>query len=163
MGSRQSEDTNPQNHSPNLAINWDSITQDGREELLRARGDEAQSIANTLDHVFTASQVHLPKESLSTLQILSESGLHEKQRSRCSITLQKLCGACCLLPGSHVISDGLELTDDSPVAHGGFANVYQGSYKGRLVALKALKLLSQADEKVISKKVSVYPHFRSQR
>jgi len=121
MGSRQSEDTYPQNYSPNLAINRDSIkrkiaSQDGREELLQARGDEAQSIANILDQVSTSSRFYCPKESLSALQILSESGLHKKQRSRCSVTLQKLCGACCLLPDSHVISDGLELIDGSPAS-----------------------------------------------
>jgi hypothetical protein len=98
---------------------------------------------------------HLLKECLSAPQILgdSESALQDKERTRCSVTLQKLCGACCLLPDSHVISDGLELTNELPVAHGGFANVYQGSYRGRPVAIKTLKL-SQADEGVRLKKVS---------
>jgi hypothetical protein len=68
MGSRQSEDTEFQNHSPNPAINSHSIrlritSKGGRAELLRARGDEAQSIANALDHVFISAQFH-PAEGI---------------------------------------------------------------------------------------------------
>jgi hypothetical protein len=166
MGSRQPEDTDPQNHPPNPTINSDSVrlrvaSKAGREELLRARGDEAQSIANVLDQVFTSAHCHLPRECLPAPQILNDPTLQETERNRCSVTLQKLCGACCLLPDSHIISDGLELTNELPIANGGFANVYQGSYRGRPVAIKALKL-SQADETVLSKRASTYLHIPSE-
>jgi hypothetical protein len=75
-----------------------------------------------------------------TSQILIEPNLHNKQRIKYSAALRKLCGACCLLPDSHIILDGLEVTSPEPVAYGGFADVFQGSYKGRPVAIKTLRI-----------------------
>ena len=70
------------------------------------------------------------------------------QRIRCSVTLQKICGACCILPDSHVISDGLEVTSASAVACGGFADVFQGSYKGLPVAIKTLRIPAVEEEEL---------------
>jgi hypothetical protein len=39
-----------------------------------------------------------------------------------------------------MISDTLELIDEEPKSSGGFSDVYQGIYKGRMVAIKSLKL-----------------------
>lgn len=93
--------------------------------------------------------IHLADGSSSTLQILTEPDIHENQRNKCSVILQKLCGACCLLPDSYIISDGLELTGDYPVAHGGFADVYQGTYKGRAVAVKTLRLTQASEQELL--------------
>jgi hypothetical protein len=111
----------------------------GQKELLRARGEEARQILNVLDQVFPSAQRHLWDKFSFTSQILIKPGLHNKQRAIFLVTLKKLCGACCLLPDSHEISDGLEIISASPVAGGGFADVYQGTYKGRPVAIKTLR------------------------
>jgi hypothetical protein len=39
-----------------------------------------------------------------------------------------------------MILDTLKLIDEEPKSSGGFADVYQGTYKGRTVAIKSLKL-----------------------
>jgi len=87
---------------------------------------------------------------LETMLIyISDFDLNNKLRIRCSVTLQKLCGAFCLLPNSHVISDGLEITSSSPVASGAFADVYQGTYRGRSVAIKTLRLPEVGEQELV--------------
>jgi hypothetical protein len=95
---------------------------------------------NILDQVFASAPCRSSRQCSSASQILTEPGLRNEKRIRCSVTLQKLCGAFCLLPESYVISDGLEITNPEPVASGRFADVYQGIYKGRSVAIKTLRL-----------------------
>jgi predicted unusual protein kinase regulating ubiquinone biosynthesis (AarF/ABC1/UbiB family) len=50
-----------------------------------------------------------------------------------------------LLPDSHNISSGLVVDTDSPVASGGYADVYKGIHKGVVVAVKVLRR-GQMDE-----------------
>lgn len=53
-----------------------------------------------------------------------------------------------------MILDGIELTNDQPVADGGFGYVYQGTYKGRTVAIKVMKL-SQLSETELARRKKV--------
>jgi hypothetical protein len=85
-------------------------------------------------------QHHLSKGCLFVCQILTGGGIADEERGVFLAILQKLCGACCLLPKSHEISDGLEIISPSPVAGGGFADVYKGSYNGLPVAIKMLRI-----------------------
>jgi hypothetical protein len=50
-----------------------------------------------------------------------------------------------LLPYSYIISSGLVVDTSSPVASGGYADVYKGIYKGVAVAVKVLRI-RQMDE-----------------
>jgi hypothetical protein len=134
-------------------------SRDGREELLSAPADEVLSIVNVLDQVFTSAPCRSSKQCSSASQILTEPGLHNEQRIRCSVTLQKLCGAFGLLPDSHVISDGLELTNPLPVACGGFADVYQGIYRGCPVAIKTLRL-PDVEEQELARLKKARPFFQ---
>lgn len=76
--------------------------------------------------------------------------------------LRKLCAETTLLPSTHLISEGLKKMGDSAVAFGGFSDVritlniscskqviveqvWKGSYEGRAVAIKMLRV-TQVDE-----------------
>ena len=58
---------------------------------------------------------------------------------RCLRVLRKLCGSREILPSSHFLSDGLVKLGEDPVAHGGSAEVWEGTYEERKVAIKRLR------------------------
>jgi hypothetical protein len=91
-------------------------------------------------------------------QILSESDLPTPRRRKCVAVLRKICGSRCLLPDSHNISTGL-VVDTTPVAAGGYADVYKGVHQGVFVAVKVLRR-SQMNEEDLKKikKVSDAPN-----
>ena len=43
-------------------------------------------------------------------------------------------------PSSHIVPEGLEKTSEDPIAFGGFADVWEGSYGGRKVCVKASRI-----------------------
>jgi len=60
-----------------------------------------------------------------------------------------------LLPDSHNISNGLVVDTSSPVAAGGYADVYKGIHKGVFVAVKVLRRGQMSEDDLIKlKKVS---------
>ena len=61
---------------------------------------------------------------------------------RCLRRLRLICGDHNVLPSSHIVREGLEKTSEGPVAFGGFADVWEGSYGGRKVCVKALRIYS---------------------
>jgi len=72
--------------------------------------------------------------------VLDSPHLQPSLRRDFTFTLHKLCELCDILPSSHVISDALNREDNEPKYSGGFADVYQGTYKGELVAIKSLRV-----------------------
>lgn len=82
--------------------------------------------------------IHADPISFS-VQILGRANLNAKRRVICIRILRKICGNCAILPASHRISDGLDITSEFPIESGGFANVFKGTYKGILVAVKVFK------------------------
>jgi len=50
-----------------------------------------------------------------------------------------------MLPSSHMLSNGLDKSGNTPVASGGFADVWKGSYYDRIVAIKALRIYNNDD------------------
>lgn len=59
--------------------------------------------------------------------------------------LRKLCGTCGILPTSSTINEGLEIIGDHPHGFGGFAEVWQGKYRGSRVAVKSLRISAHDD------------------
>jgi len=59
---------------------------------------------------------------------------------RCLRRLRHICGHHNVLPSSHIISDGLRKSGDSPVAFGGFADVWEGTFAGEKVCVKVLRV-----------------------
>jgi hypothetical protein len=78
-------------------------------------------------------------------QILDSHDIDDKLRRRCTTTLRKICGLVGILPTSHTLPSGLEVTGNGPHASGGFADVWQGNYNDRVVAIKALRACAADD------------------
>lgn len=58
--------------------------------------------------------------------------------------LCKLCGVCQLLPAECVLGDEL-VEAGIQIGSGGFADVWQGTYKGTQVAIKRLRVRERDD------------------
>jgi hypothetical protein len=67
------------------------------------------------------------------------------QRNRYIAVLRKLCGLAAILPTSYTLTDGLKKTGKFPKAGGWFADVWEGTYKGRKVAIKILRTYAADD------------------
>lgn len=50
-----------------------------------------------------------------------------------------------MLPSSHIISKGLKRTGKTPIAYGGFADVWGGTYEARKVCVKSLRMYSNTN------------------
>ena len=74
--------------------------------------------------------------------------LEPSPRKSCLHTLSKICGCHGLLPGSVKIPFDYN-PSDTPLYHGGFANVWKGGYQGREVAVKVLNINQTNSDKVI--------------
>lgn len=59
---------------------------------------------------------------------------------RCLRTLRFICANHNVFPSSHIMREGLKKTGDNPVAFGGFADVWEGTYGGEKVCVKALRI-----------------------
>jgi hypothetical protein len=57
----------------------------------------------------------------------------------CQSWIRKITRQTGVLPNSFVLR-GVTKSTEHPVSGGGFADIYQGSYKGREVALKVLRV-----------------------
>ncbi|KAF9789636.1 kinase-like domain-containing protein [Thelephora terrestris] len=69
---------------------------------------------------------------------------------RCLHKLQAICGRHKILPSSYNIPGDLTIIDDDPVAFGGFSDVWEGTYDGKKVCIKRLRITQQT-RKVIGK------------
>jgi hypothetical protein len=96
--------------------------------------------------------MHQCSDVAKTLE--SNTQLIPRQREKYSAVLRKLCGHAAILPTSHTLTDGLKKSGEIPKAGGGFAEVWQGTYKGHTVAIKALRMYD-TDELLKVKKVSL--------
>ena len=59
---------------------------------------------------------------------------------RCLRQLRLICGHHNVLPLSYITREGLKRVNNSPVAGGGFADVWEGTYEGRTVCVKVLRI-----------------------
>jgi hypothetical protein len=83
-----------------------------------------------------------------------------RQQQKYIIVLRRLCGNSGILPTSYHLNDGIEKSGSVPHGSGGFADVWQGKFRGRRVALKVLRTYATDDINKV-KKVSVFLLFSS--
>ena len=120
----------------------------GVDQVMNMKGDQAKEFADKLDQVrFVGSDCNvrplLLRRTLS--QTLDQIGISRNSGMSYLKHLQRLCGASGILPASFMLTDGFDHIDKRPFANGGFADVYKATYKGQLVAAKALKTTSIDD------------------
>jgi len=72
------------------------------------------------------------------MQALTSPELNGNLRKQCLHLLYKVCKACKLLPSSYVLRKELTCLGDIR-SYGGFADVSEGEYLGRRVAIKNLR------------------------
>jgi hypothetical protein len=81
-----------------------------------------------------------------------ESGrLDEHQQRNYTAVMRKLCGNCGILPTSYMITDSLKTVGELAIAGGGFAEVWEGTHRGRRVAMKVLKVYLMSDQELLKK------------
>ena len=83
------------------------------------------------------------------------------QATSCDLVIFKriwqLCGWLGLLPTSHAIPGRLIQTTEHPVTSGGFADVWEGIYNNKRVAIKAFRVYKDEDVQRVRKVVSCIP------
>lgn len=129
----------------------DLIRRDEEEQYLsNLRGSELTRVVDCLDQVrplLSASRVVIKQ----TLQALTAIPATDDVSRRCLPKLQAICGDNMTLPSSYTISgDDLARAGDHPIAFGGFADVWEGTYGAKKVCVKVLKI-STHDDQALSK------------
>lgn len=129
------------------------------------RGAEAQTFIDEMDevlfHTHSSHKTGLTTfllisfaEPVSIDQALDRADLPPRLRRKCLSALCKICGRQALLPRSLKIPLCYDRSD-TPLYHGGYADVWKGEHKGRQVAIKVLRVYSTSDFEKIT---SVGPH-----
>ena len=102
------------------------------------QGDEARRLVDFLDRVGRFRSPCFENLGFST-QVLARSLLKDKLLQRCLRLLSKICEAHRIVPSSYILQEGL--VHVRRVWRGGrSADVWDGEYLGRPVAVKSLKV-----------------------
>jgi len=72
------------------------------------------------------------------MQVIALPELDERLRKQCLHLLSKICKACEMLPASYILQQEPTRVDNIR-CYGGFADVSEGEYLGRRVAIKSLR------------------------
>jgi len=102
------------------------------------RGNQAQMLVDFLHHVSRLCASY-SDHSKPWSQVLSCSRLDKKLWQRCLRLLSKICNAQAIIPASYILQHEVTYVG-SFHEHGGFAEVSNGQYLGRPVAIKNLKM-----------------------
>jgi len=103
------------------------------------RGEDAQRLIDRIDQVNYAQLQHdYARGSDYGVQALTSPELNGNLRKQCLHLLYKICRTCELLPASYVLRKELICVGDIH-SYGGFADVSEGEYLGRRVAIKNLR------------------------
>ena len=137
-----------------ISLVADILSNRGEVEMARRlRGDDAQTFVNVIyeacSHVLQSPESKLADFDsnfrISCLVDQTLDDLDQVSRTRCFRLLCKICGCHGLLPKSLAISVSYDRMDD-PLCHGGFAEVWKGTYRGLDVAVKVLKSYQRSDQ-----------------
>jgi hypothetical protein len=127
------------------------------------RGGDAQIFIDVIDEVRLCSDSP-PGSNLTAIltllldshhshsvgQALDRTDLPPRIRRKCLSVLCKICGRQALLPKSLKIPLCYDRSD-TPLYHGGYADVWKGEHEGLKVAVKVLRVYSTSDfEKITS-------------
>jgi hypothetical protein len=75
----------------------------------------------------------------NSLQILQHKDLTGELKSTAFSLLRKLCGTSGRLPGSYLIYEDFKTREDIPFATRGYTDLWKRDWRGKKVAVKALR------------------------
>jgi hypothetical protein len=127
------------------------IQNDDEDQYLSSlQGSELTRLVDFLDGVRSSPSASSPPLTTQTPQALDVIPITDDVSRRCLHKLQAICGRHKILPSSYNIPGDLTIIDDDPVAFGGFSDVWEGTYDGKKVCIKRLRITQQT-RKVIGK------------
>jgi len=121
------------------------IQHDKREQYLASlRGPQLARFVDFIDQVRVLHLAFCPltKQIVQTLSTISADDDLSRQ---CLHKLQAICAHRATLPSSYIISRGIARVGRGPIALGGIADVWEGTYRGNRVSIKSLKIPLSGD------------------
>jgi len=124
------------------------------------RGKDAQGFIDLIDQVNCAQSQHdCTRGTERGIQALTLPELNGNLRKQYLHLLYKVCKACELLPASYVLPKELVIYVGGIPSCGGFADVSEGEYLGRRVAIKHLRFGTKDKLDKIFKVPRLYPRW----
>ena len=107
--------------------------------LTSLQGSELARLVDFLDGVRTLPSAFCPvmKRALQALSIISADNVSQQ----CLHKLQAICTHHTTLPSSYIIFRGVVRVGRGPIVVGRIADVWEGTYRGKRVFIKSLKVL----------------------
>ena len=125
-----------------------------RQVLKKLRGSAAAEVADYLDEVLKPILITFISNcgQLTSLQLIMMK-LHGNPefRRRTMRVLRSLCGAWGVLPASYTLHGEVEITDNRPWTHGGFSEVWRGTWRCEKVAVKVIIITGAANQDKLKK------------
>ena len=81
-----------------------------------------------------------------TPQALNAISVNDDISRQCLHRLQAICGHHATLPLSYIVSGEVTRVGDGPIALGAIADTWEGTYRGKKVSIKSLKVLLNDDQ-----------------
>jgi len=126
------------------------IRHDEQEQYLTSlQGSQLAQLVDFLDAVRVLYFVVYPLTK-RIVQALSTISADDDLSRQCLHRLQAICAHHAILPPSYIMSRGVTGAGRGPIALGGIANVWEGTYRGERVSIKSLKI-PPADNETIKK------------
>ena len=116
------------------------IRHDERDQyLISLQGSQLARLIDLLDQVRALHLAFCPltKRIVQTLGTISADDDLSRQ---CLHRLQAICAHRATLPSSYIISRGIARVGRGPIALCGIADVWEGTYRGKRVSIKSLKI-----------------------
>jgi len=119
------------------------------QSLTSLQGSQLARLVDFLDQVRALHLAFCPLTK-RIVQTLSTISADDDLSRKCLHRLQAICAHRATLPPSYIISRGIARVGRGPIALGGIADVWEGTYRGKRVSIKSLKI-PPTDNKTIEK------------
>ena len=115
--------------------------------LISLQGSQLARLVDFLDQV---RAIHLAFFPLTKwiVQTLSTISADDDLSRKCLHRLQAICAYHATLPSSIVVSRGIVRVGRGPIALGGIADVWEGTYRGNRVSIKSMKIPLSGDQTI---------------
>jgi len=122
------------------------------QSLTSLQGPELARLVDFLDQVRALHLAFCPltKRIVQTLGTISAD---DDLSRKCLHRLQAICAHHATLPSSYIISRGIARVGRGQIALGEIADVWEGTYRGKRVSIKSLKIPPSGDQTI--KKVCI--------